>query len=262
MQKDNIKKTVYYLTVIIGWGILAWMASQYVMAFLMDWILGEKFGEPFWVMIYYILSYSATLSLLILGLPRLVNWYEQHRQKKSGSEQRTAYLGQTNDFSTNLDEMGLKEWPSFIDIGLVPIGYIIYILVSNFVSNLLSNFSWFDADQAQDVGFGSFIADNNRIWAVLAIVFIAPIAEEIFMRGWFYGKVRSKVSALAAILIVSIVFGMMHGQWNAGVATFVLSLVLCGMREITGTIWSGMLLHMLSNGIAFYLLYIVNFGVL
>lgn len=91
---------------------------------------------------------------------------------------------------------------------------------------------------------------------MLALVIIAPIAEEIIMRGWLYGKLRSRLKVPLAILLVSIVFAFLHGQWNVGVGVFVLSLVLCGLREITGTIWSGILLHIISNGIAFYLLYI------
>ena len=59
-----------------------------------------------------------------------------------------------------------------------------------------------------------------------------------------------------AIFLTSILFAVLHGQLNVGITVFVLSVVLCGLREITGTIWSGMLLHILSNGIAFYILYI------
>ena len=91
---------------------------------------------------------------------------------------------------------------------------------------------------------------------MIALVFIAPIAEEILMRGWLYGKLRTKLKAPLAILLVSLVFALLHGQWNVGVTVFSLSLVLCTLREITGTIWSGIILHMLSNGIAFYLLYV------
>ena len=32
----------------------------------------------------------------------------------------------------------------------------------------------------------------TEFFAMLAIVFIAPIVEEIIMRGWLYGKLRDK----------------------------------------------------------------------
>jgi len=259
--RTDTKKTIYYLILVTAWGGLSLIASQFIIAILMSFVLGEKFSEPFWMMIYYLLNYLLTLALIIFVLPRVVNLYKQHRQKKLPSGE-SIELDQPNEFTANLEEVGIKRWPNFVDIGLAPIGYMIYIFISNLITSLLSNFSWFNAEQPQEVGFSGFIAGSNRVWAILAIVFIAPIAEEIIMRGWFYGKVRRKLPAVAAIILVSAVFGIMHGQLNAGVATFVLSIVLCSLREITGSIWSGMLLHILSNGIAFYILYIVNAGVM
>lgn len=263
MKKDHrdLKKTIYYLIIVASWTVLSLVASQFIVAILMNLILKERFSEPFWMMIYYILNYLLAMALIIFALPRIVNLYQRQRQKKLSSNEAIK-LDQPNEFSVSPEEMGVKIWPTFIDIGLAPIGYIVYIFASNLITKLFSNFAWFDAEEAQDVGFSGFVAGSNRVWAILAIVFIAPIAEEIIMRGWFYGKTRKKLPAIGAILLVSLVFGVMHGQWNAGVATFVLSLVLCGMREITGSIWSGMLLHILSNGIAFYILYIANTGIM
>ena len=261
MKKDSreLKKTIYYFILVIGWAVLALIASQFIIAILMSCLVGDKFSEPFWMMIYYALNYSLTLALVLFVLPRLVNLYSRRREQKLAKDE-TIVIDRPNEFSADVEEIGIKRWPNFVDIGLAPVGYIIYIFISNFVTKIFSSFEWFDAEQAQDVGFSGFIAGSNRIWAIIAIVFIAPIAEEIIMRGWLYGKVRRKLPAVATILLSSLVFGVMHGQWNAGVATFVLSLVLCSMREITGSIWSGMLLHILSNGIAFYILYIANTG--
>ena len=57
---------------------------------------------------------------------------------------------------------------------------------------------------------------------------------------------------------MSILFGVVHMQWNVGVNVFAMSVVLCGLREITGTIYSGILVHMIKNGLAFYYLYILG----
>lgn len=265
MKKDRraLKRNIYYLIIVLGWGVLALVASQFIIAILMHMLLGEKFTQPFWMMIYYLLNYLLVLALILFVLPRLVNLYQQRFTRLKNDEQDSEIKTESeNEFSPHLDELGLARWPSFVDIGLAPIAYILYILIANLITNFMSNFAWFDGEQPQDVGFGGFIAGSNRVWAIIAIVFIAPIAEEIIMRGWLYGKVRRKLPAYAAILLVSVLFGVMHGQWNAGVATFVLSLILCSLREITGSVWSGILLHILSNGIAFYILYIANTGIM
>ena len=85
-------------------------------------------------------------------------------------------------------------------------------------------------------------------------------------RGFLYGKIRGrlneivsdKISMMISIFLVSLLFGIVHLQWNVGVNVFAMSIVLCGLREITGTIYSGILLHMLKNGIAFYLLFVLG----
>lgn len=161
---------------------------------------------------------------------------------------------------TTREELGLTDLPTWTDIGLAPIAFIIYILVGGAImalaEALLSRFSWFDANQAQDVGFKLLNSPIDRIIAFVALVVIAPICEEIIFRGWLYGKLRSKMSIWAAILVVSVFFGIMHGQWNVGINVFALSIFLCLEREITGTIYASIITHMIKNGIAYAMLYI------
>ena len=88
----------------------------------------------------------------------------------------------------------------------------------------------------------------------------------MIFRGWLYGKLREKMSEsmseaasiVISSLLVSVLFGTIHMQWNVGLNVFALSLVMCGLREVTGTIYAGILLHMLKNGLAFYLLYVIG----
>ena len=95
------------------------------------------------------------------------------------------------------------------------------------------------------------------------LVVVAPVVEELIFRGWLYGKMREathgKFRTWVAIglpmLLVSLLFGLVHGQWNVGVVVFAMSLVMCALREITGTIYAGMLVHMLKNAVAFMLLF-------
>ena len=183
---------------------------------------------------------------------------------------------------TTKSSLGLNELPTWTDIGLAAAGFIAYILLASLFTAIFSVFPWFDANQAQDVGFNTLFLTSDRIFAFLTIVIVAPIAEELIFRGFLYQKIKSiffhethtkpekpvrkstkKAELLAIIiatLITSLTFGVMHGQWNVGVNVFAMSIVLCLMREITGSIYSGILLHMIKNMIAFYLLYIATIG--
>lgn len=223
--------------------------TQLALAIPFAFLLGDKVNQPFWLCLYYLLVYTLSLLLIIVVPPKLAKFYQSRKK----SQQEPSNLP---ELQTTREEIGLSDFPTLIDIGLAPIAYVAYLIVSFVCTSAMSVFPWFNAEETQDVGFSYFITTQDRVFAMLATVFIAPIAEEIIMRGWLYGKLRAKLKIPLAMIITSFVFALLHGQWNVGVSVFALSLILCGLREITGTIWSGMLLHMLSNGIAFYLLYI------
>ena len=71
-------------------------------------------------------------------------------------------------------------------------------------------------------------------------------------------RVKNRGKIALAIILTSLLFAIMHRQWNVGLNVFALSVILCLFREITGTIYAGIIVHMLKNAIAFYLLYIVG----
>lgn len=244
------KELIFYTLFVALWAVFATIASQFLVANILVIFIGNQISKPGWMLVYYILVYAISLSLVLLVPPRLAKLYRKRKGNSKTSQEPE------QDLVTTPTELGVQHTPTFVDIGLAPIGYIVYTFIATIITNIMSNFSWFNPEESQDVGFGYFVTSVDRIFAMLAVVFIAPIAEEIIMRGWLYGKVRRKWPVVPAIIIVSLVFAALHGQWNVAISTFVLSCVLCTLREITGTIWSGILLHILSNGIAFYILYV------
>jgi membrane protease YdiL (CAAX protease family) len=62
-----------------------------------------------------------------------------------------------------------------------------------------------------------------------------------------------------AVLVTSLFFGAAHLElgtggpivWAAAIDTFLLSVVLCFLRERTGALYAGMAVHMVNNLIAF-----------
>lgn len=243
-------RTVGYVILLLVWVAASTIASQLVVGYLMLFLLGyESFTQPVWTAVYSALSYVVTMALIIT-VPLLIA--------------RKRHIDATLSRKT----LGLRDLPTWTDIGLAPAGFIVYVLVAFLVTSLFSFFPWFDANQAQDVGFSVYISGTDRLIAFFTLVVVAPIAEEIIFRGWLYGKLRERLnqnisniaSMIVSTLIVSILFGVLHLQWNVGVNVFAMSLVLCGLREITGTIYAGILMHMVKNGVAFYLLYILGIG--
>lgn len=158
---------------------------------------------------------------------------------------------------TSRADLGMTRLPEWFDLLLAPAGFIIYILGSGLVMYALTQWvPGFDAGQHQNIGFSNLIRQYELLLAFVTLVIIAPLAEEILFRGYLYGKLRKSVPIWVAMLVTSALFGFLHGQWNVGIDVFVLSLVMCTLREITGSIWAGVLVHMIKNGLAFFILFI------
>lgn len=158
-----------------------------------------------------------------------------------------------------LARIGLGRQPRFTDIirGLLGFAVFFGLLI---VVNLLLALIFPDLDsQSQDVGFNVLNSSLDQILALIALVIFPPLGEEILVRGYLYSGLRSRWRFLPAMLVTSVLFGFAHLQlgsgaavlWAAGVDTFVLSLVLVYLRENTGALYAGMLVHALNNLIAF-----------
>lgn len=255
MKKETIKarrklpqnrgfRLFFGIFAMCAWVFAAVVASQLLVGWPMSRILGaEKFNEPVWTAIYSALSYGLALAITILIPMKLFKKWRVTRE-----------------------DLGLKGLPTWTDIGLGVAGFIAATLIAAGISAIFTLFPWFDAEQAQDVGFNLMVSGGDRIIAFLTLVVLAPIMEEIIFRGWLYGLMRKETSAvltniasmILSSLIVSLLFGLVHFQWNVGVNVFALSLILCVLREITGTIYAGILVHVIKNGVAFWLLYVVG----
>jgi membrane protease YdiL (CAAX protease family) len=87
---------------------------------------------------------------------------------------------------------------------------------------------------------------------VLFVVF-APIAEEFFFRGFFYGSLRSKLPTVWAVLINGTVFGAIHATTGVSAVPplIFLGIVLCLIREKTGSLYPCIAIHALNNSLAY-----------
>jgi hypothetical protein len=158
---------------------------------------------------------------------------------------------------TSREDLGLKGLLTWKDIGLAPAGFVVYFIASSLLVYFATQiFSGFDGSQTQETGFTHLSGYGEYALAFTTLIIVAPVAEEILFRGFLYGKLRRRMPVWVAILITSALFGLIHGQWNVGLDVFALSIVLCSLREITGSIWSGILLHMLKNSVAFFIIFI------
>jgi len=158
---------------------------------------------------------------------------------------------------TTLEDIGLQRLPTWSEVGLAPLGFVAYMFVSAIIIAVLADIlPWFDVTEAQEVGFNQLFQRYEFIVAFTTLVVIAPIAEEVLFRGFLYGKLKRVTWRWLAIILTSALFGALHGQWNVAVDTFVLSVAMCLLRDMTGSLWPAIIIHMIKNGIAYYFLFI------
>ncbi len=228
----SITKLLFYLFWV---GIMIYFC-QFIVAFPLIKILDSStLNSPIFTTIYSAITYTLSAALIII-IPQKI---KKH-------------------LKTNREELGLFELPTFTDIGIGIIGLIITIIISSIVTAIFMNFSWFSPHEAQNIGFSNLTSFSDRLVAFFALVICAPLAEELIFRGWLYGKLRKFNSAIIATVFSSLLFGVLHGQLNVGITVGVMGAIMCLERELTGTIYAGIITHMLKNGIAFYLLFILN----
>jgi membrane protease YdiL (CAAX protease family) len=100
-------------------------------------------------------------------------------------------------------------------------------------------------------------ADKSTV-ALLAVALlvcvIAPIAEEVFFRGYFFNALRSWKGLWPAAILTGLVFGAIHiGSAPAPflVPLAVFGFVLCLLYWRTGSLYPCIALHALNNSLAF-----------
>ncbi|UCC94968.1 MAG: CPBP family intramembrane metalloprotease [Candidatus Omnitrophota bacterium] len=94
-----------------------------------------------------------------------------------------------------------------------------------------------------------FLLQDKRMLVVLflEIVFIGPLAEEIFFRGFIYTLARKRFSFVIASLLVSLLFAFLHRAPLNILPLFVISLSLCYLYEKTQSILAPIIFHSFFN---------------
>jgi membrane protease YdiL (CAAX protease family) len=88
----------------------------------------------------------------------------------------------------------------------------------------------------------------------LLLAFVAPLAEELFFRGFVFGVLREKIGAVWGVLATGVVFGLVHVAGSpietVGVL-IILGSLLCVLYLQTGSLLPCIALHAINNSISF-----------
>ena len=92
------------------------------------------------------------------------------------------------------------------------------------------------------------LMEGKQMWfLILSMGIIAPLAEEIVFRWLIYLRLRDYMRMGAAAVISGLIFGIYHGNLVQAVYAGILGMVFADFLEISGCLWSSVLLHMGAN---------------
>jgi membrane protease YdiL (CAAX protease family) len=146
-------------------------------------------------------------------------------------------------------QFGLRRAPLKRSILFIIGGYLGFVVLSYLWLTVIGQ------PDAKDSIVESLGAKDSTV-ALIAVTFVvtvcAPLAEEFFFRGYFFGALRKNGFWFAALL-TGLAFGIVH-VFGSPIAFIVplalLGTALCFIREKTGSLYPGIALHCINNSVA------------
>ena len=96
---------------------------------------------------------------------------------------------------------------------------------------------------------------------LLVAATVAPFCEEVFFRSFVFMGLRNGMPLVGAIVFSSLIFAVAHGDIALFPVLFFIGLALAVLRWQTDSIWPGMILHALNNGLSAILIVLAIHGV-
>jgi hypothetical protein len=150
--------------------------------------------------------------------------------------------------------------PASFGLRPIPVRRAAPLIVAVFAASFTFNLFWTLAlgskqqeNLHKQLGLGS---DTLGIVATaLVVTAVAPVAEELFFRGYFFAALRRWRGPGLAAVLTGIAFGAVHGLGATPVVFLVplafLGFLLCLLYQRSGSLLPGIAVHVINNTLAF-----------
>jgi CAAX protease family protein len=135
-------------------------------------------------------------------------------------------------------------------VGWMLAAYVVYIGLGTLWAQLVDT----DAKDKLPESLGVDESTVALVAVCVLVTVIAPVAEEVFFRGYFFGALRNWRGFWPAALLTGLVFGGVHAGGTDPVFLVplaILGFMLCVVRERTGSLLPCIALHATNNALAF-----------
>jgi tetratricopeptide (TPR) repeat protein/membrane protease YdiL (CAAX protease family) len=139
-------------------------------------------------------------------------------------------------------------------IGLSLVGLVVALSFGSWCAEWLARVMHRPVTAQEIIPLIKYALSASPVAAILSIVIVGPMAEEIIFRGLIYGALEKRVRVFGAMLISSLLFALAHLQVTHFIPIFCLGMVLSWARWKSGSLGLPILLHVFNNGVALLLL--------
>jgi membrane protease YdiL (CAAX protease family) len=114
----------------------------------------------------------------------------------------------------------------------------------------------FGEPEEQDIVTDLKAEDSATVLIAFGVMtcLIAPLAEEFFFRGFLFRALHERLSAVPAVAITGICFGLVHlpsGDWIGTIVLSLFGMALCVLLLCTSSLLPCIMLHAFHNSISF-----------
>jgi hypothetical protein len=142
-------------------------------------------------------------------------------------------------------EIGKQKLPMRVDILIWVISGTAALAFLS--SELLTHMTWLIEFSERYQEVNDAILADSLLMQLLAAVVVAPVVEELLMRGLLFGRLKDLMPAKAAIVCSAILFGIFHGNLVQGIHGFLVGLFLALLMERFDDLRVPILAHMAAN---------------
>lgn len=217
-----------------------------------------KIGESLWLYIVMQLTLSFTLSFIVMPIfmysmyfdYSIINAFVTMLVSFVTGLIMVYFLSST--FKRKIKDLKFSFKPKETIDTIAMMYFLNYAI--GIIGALLSKFGFPDTSPDFSLS-GGFL---YNLFTFISVVILAPIFEELVFRGTIL-QVLSKYNKVFAILVTSLLFGLLHLNMTQAVPAFFMSLILCYMCLKTDSLLVTILAHAGNNLLALMSVYSDNF---
>ena len=195
-----------------------------------EFLMNTSYKQP--MNIAYMTLVQYLLYILVFGI-----WY----YKAFARDNTSANLSNIKSCLGYMKDKLIKVKTIFLILG----GYAAQL----FVDGILTLVEPYFKEQFAEYGkMVNSITGVGSSWVLLfAVIFVAPIGEELLFRGLIQGYGLKNFAPVLAIGLQGLIFGLYHGNIIQGIYAFFMGVVLGFVAHKTGTILTSTVLHISVN---------------